>query len=198
MAGMAYSPVLVNMAPLVPGSAFTMKLWGIPLLVLTCFGPSMLLSWTWDLIRKYNYYPQIISHTNKKCGSKPILSLPGAWGTAEYSDRSFRNGNKGSEPVVVRLPSWSNYRKKTKNNIPRVTLNPTTVPASMWAREAGETFQQLCEWMNTNWIGSYSWLDWVIMALILSSSDAFASTRLAVYKGVGGKAKKKQKNKKKS
>lgn len=28
------------------------------------------------------------------------------------------------------------------------------------------------------------------MALILSSSDAFASTRLAVYKGVGGKAKK--------
>lgn len=26
IAGIAYSPVLVNMAPLVPGSAFTMKL----------------------------------------------------------------------------------------------------------------------------------------------------------------------------
>lgn len=45
MAGIAYSPVLVNMAPLVPGSALTMKLWGIPLLILTCLGASSLLSW---------------------------------------------------------------------------------------------------------------------------------------------------------
>lgn len=38
----------------------------------------------------------------------------------------------------------------------------------------------VCVCVCTNYIGSYSWLDWDIMALILSSSDAFASTRLAV------------------
>lgn len=44
IAGIAYSPVLVNMAPLAPGSAFTMKLCGIPLLIRTGLGPSTLLS----------------------------------------------------------------------------------------------------------------------------------------------------------
>lgn len=46
IAGMAYSPVLVNMAPLAPGSTFTMKLCGMPLLILTGLGPSTLLSCT--------------------------------------------------------------------------------------------------------------------------------------------------------
>lgn len=44
IAGMAYSPVLVNMAPLAPGSTFTMKLCGMPLLILTGLGPSEFLS----------------------------------------------------------------------------------------------------------------------------------------------------------